>query len=49
MGATIKNSSAKIKLIFEAAISRIIAFPKKYGGTIEATIKRRCSSNFMLT
>ena len=49
MGATIKNSSGKIRLIFEAAISRIIAFPTKYGGTIEATIKRRCSSNFMLT
>ena len=49
MGATIKNSSGKIRLIFEKAISRIIAFPRKYGGTIEATIKKRCSSNFMLT
>ena len=49
MGANIKNSSGKIKFIFEAGISRIIAFTTKYGGTIEATIKRRCSSNFMLT
>ena len=49
MGANLKNSSGKITFLFEAAISPIIAFPTKYGGTIEASIKRRCSSKFMLT